>query len=130
MVLEDKFGMVLSQFGVPLHKPITRFYSDEAKDLVKKYGTTIVDQVGSIDNSPPEKVPHEEYYGRDLGRARLMMPLNVRRLSERVVSVEGKLDKLTLEVHELVTVLKQTLPDSNRAGVPSHILDRQPLGVS
>lgn len=29
-------------------------------------GTTIVEDVGPIDNSPPERVPHEEYVGKDL----------------------------------------------------------------
>lgn len=40
--------------------------------------------VGSIDESPPEEVAHEEYHGRDLGKARLLMPLNVRRLEQRM----------------------------------------------
>ena len=34
MVLENKFGLVLSDVGVPLHQPITRFYSEEAGELV------------------------------------------------------------------------------------------------
>jgi len=122
--------MVLDVNGVPLHQPITRFYSEEARELVRKFGTTIVDKVGSIDNSPPEAVPHEEYFGRGLAKARLNMPLNVRRLSDRVSSVEGKLDKLASEVHELVSVLKQAIPDSNRTSVPSHVLGRDPVGVS
>jgi len=50
--------MVLSDVGVPLHQPITRFYSKEARELVK-LGTTIVQDVGSIDESPPEKIAHE-----------------------------------------------------------------------
>jgi len=36
-----------------------------AGELVK-LGTMIVEDVGSIDNSPPERVPHEEYVGKDL----------------------------------------------------------------
>jgi len=108
MVLENKFGMVLSDVGVPLHQPVTRFYSEEARELVK-LGTTIVQDVGSIDESPPEKVPHEEYVGKDLAKARLLMPLNVRRLERRVGDVEEKVDKLSGEVHELVSVLKEAL---------------------
>jgi len=30
-ILEGKFGMVLSDQGVPLHKPVYRFYSEEAR---------------------------------------------------------------------------------------------------
>lgn len=106
MILENRFGMVFG-VGIPLHDPVTRFYSEEAKELVRKFGTTIVEAVGSIDCSPPEKVPHEEYRGRDLGKARLMMPLHVRRLADRVSGVEEKVDKLSGEVHELVSVLKE-----------------------
>ena len=59
MVLENRFGMmILTDVGVPLHQPITRFYSEEARELVK-LGTTIVQDVGSIDESPPEKIAHE-----------------------------------------------------------------------
>ena len=108
MVLENRFGMVLSDVGVPLHQPVTRFYSEEARLLVK-LGTTIVEDVGSIDASPPEKVAHEEYVGKDLAKARLLMPLNVRRLERRVSGVEEKVDKLSSEVHELVQVLKEAL---------------------
>ena len=57
MVLENRFGLVLSDAGIHLHQPITRFYSEEAGELVK-LGTTIAEDVGSIDNSPPERVPH------------------------------------------------------------------------
>jgi len=69
MVLENRFGLLLSDVGVPLHQPVTRFYSEEAGELVK-LGTTIVEDVGSIDNSPPERVPHEEYVGKDLAKAK------------------------------------------------------------
>lgn len=117
MVLENKFGMVLSDVGVPLHQPITRFYSEEARLLVK-LGTTIVEDVGSIDESPPEKVAHEEYIGKDLAKARLLMPLNVRRLGQRVSGVEEKVDKLSGEVHELVSVLKEVLQPKTASSHP------------
>lgn len=129
MVLENKFGMMLSDVGVPLHQPITRFYSEEAKELARKFGTTIVEHVGSIDESPPEKVAHEEYVGKDLAKARLLMPLNVRRLELRVSSVEEKVDKLSSDVHELVGVLKEALHGRSKAGVPEHVQNREPLGV-
>ena len=108
MVLENKFGMLLSDVGVPLHQPVTRFYSEEARELVK-LGSTIVQDVGSIDESPPEREPHEEYVGKDLAKARLLMPLSVRRLEQRVGGVEEKVDKLSSDVHELVNVLKEAL---------------------
>jgi hypothetical protein len=117
MVLENKFGMVLSDVGVPLHQPVTRFYSEEARLLVK-LGTTIVEDVGSIDESPPEKVAHEEYVGKDLAKARLLMPLNVRRLGQRVSGVEEKVDKLSGEVRDLVQVLKEALQPKTASSQP------------
>jgi len=128
MVLENRFGMLLSDVGVPLNQPITRFYSEEARELVK-LGTTIVQDVGSIDESPPEKAAHEEYVGKDLPKARLLMPLNVRRLEKRLGSVEEKVDKLSSDVHELVSVLKEALNTHGKAGVPEHVQKRDPLGV-
>jgi hypothetical protein len=44
MVLENGFGLILSDVGVQLHQPITRFYSEEAGELVK-LGTTVVEDV-------------------------------------------------------------------------------------
>ena len=108
MVLENRFGLVLSDVGSSLHQPITRFYSEEAGELVK-LGTTIVEDVGSIDNSPPERVPHEEYVGKDLAKARLLMPLKLTRLEQRVEDIENKLTILGDNVNELVSVLKTTL---------------------
>ncbi|MEM3578466.1 MAG: hypothetical protein QXX51_08515 [Candidatus Bathyarchaeia archaeon] len=94
MVLENRFGMVLSDEGVPLHKPIYRFYSEEAKEDVKN-GTCIVEGVGSVDNSPPENVPHEEYKGKDRAKARLLLP-------DQILRLERKVDMLTENVCKLV----------------------------
>ena len=98
MVLENRFGLVLSEVGVPLHQPITRFYSEEAGELVK-LGTTFVEDVGSIDNSPPERVPHEEYVGKDLAKARLLMPLKILELQKQV-------QDLHRDIQHLIQVLK------------------------
>ena len=94
LVLESRFGMVLSEEGVPLHEPVTRFYSEEARELVRKLGTTVVEEVGSIDNSPPERVPHEEYRGKNLAKTRLLMPLKIQRLHDRVDELTGKVDSI------------------------------------
>jgi hypothetical protein len=89
MVLENRFNLILSDVGSFLHQPITRFYSQEAKELVK-FGIIIVENVGSIDNSPPERVPHEEYMGKDLAKARLLMPLKIVNLQNKVETIETK----------------------------------------
>jgi hypothetical protein len=101
MVLENRFGLVLSDVGIPLHQPITRFYSEEAGELVK-LGTTIVEDVGSIDNSPPERVPHEEYVGKDLAKARLLMPL-------KILELQNQVNDLQSDMQQLVQFLKDSL---------------------
>jgi len=108
MVLENRFGLLLSEVGVPLHQPVTRFYSEEARELVK-LGTTIVEDVGSIDNSPPERVPHEEYVGKDLAKARLLMPLRLTRIEHQVENIENKLSKFDNSINDLLSVLKLAL---------------------
>ena len=124
MVLENRFGLVLSDVGSPLHQPITRFYSEEAGELVK-LGTTIVEDVGSIDNSPPERVPHEEYIGKDLAKARLLMPLKLTRLEQRIEDIENKLINMSDNVSELVSVLKSALIPKPTMNLSSQKYDEQ-----
>lgn len=108
MVLENNFGMVLGDDGKPLHEPITRFYSKEAKELVRKYGTTVVEEVGSIDNSPPERIPHEEYKGRNLAKERLMMPLRIPELRKEVDELKRKVDDFGAKVDAVIDGLATT----------------------
>ena len=103
-ILETRYGMVLSDAAFPLHKPIFRFYSEEAKEIVK-HGTIIVhdkkgERLGSIDASPPERVPHEEYNGEQLGAARALFPVTLIRLEEKV-------DVLTDSVVKLVQSMEK-----------------------
>ncbi|MEJ2281396.1 MAG: hypothetical protein P8X97_05735 [Candidatus Bathyarchaeota archaeon] len=97
MILENRFNITLTDNGTPLHQPITRFYSQEAKQLIK-YVTTIVENIGSIDNSPPERIPHEEYIGKDLAKARLLMPLNIVNLENQIKELDKKLSYLLQEL--------------------------------
>ena len=45
---------------------------------------TIIQNIGSIDNSPPEKIPHEEYTGKNLAKQRLLMPIKITRLEQQL----------------------------------------------
>ena len=107
-VLESRFGMVLSDVGFPLHKPVFRFYSEEAKQLVK-HGTIIVEDVGSIDDSPPERIPHEEYYGKKLGKERLLLPITVRRLEEKVDALSDNVVRLVDSMEKFVDTFKKLI---------------------
>jgi hypothetical protein len=123
MVLENRFNLILSDVGYSLHQPITRFYSEEAKDLVK-FGTTIVEDVGSIDNSPPEKIPHEEYFGKDLAKARLLMPLKIALFEQRFDDTEDKLRKLNDSINELVSIITTGLIPKEEE-IPSKLTEDQ-----
>ena len=72
-------------------------------------GTTIVEDVGSIDNSPPERIPDEEYFGKDLAKARLLMPLNLFRLNQRIENMEDKLINLDKKIIELIFLLRNAI---------------------
>ena len=104
MVLDKRFQLILDDTGSSLHQPITRFYSEEAKELVK-FGTTIVENVGSIDNSPPERVPHEEYIGKDLAKTRLLMHLKIALLEQRFDNIDDKLRKVEDNINELALLI-------------------------
>ena len=97
MILENRFNITLTDTGTPLHQHITRFYSQEAKQLIK-YGTTIVENIGSINNSPPERIPHEEYIGKDLAKARLLIPFNLVKIENKIKEINKKLDLLKQDI--------------------------------
>jgi len=111
LVLSARFGMVLSDEGVALHKPVYRFYSEEAKEDVK-YGTCIIEGMSSTDNSPPERIPHEEYTGKERAKARQLLPDSVRRLETKIDTLIQTDQRLADSVGKLVDFFKQI------AGVP------------
>ena len=123
-VLETRFGMVLSDVAVPLHKPIFRFYSEEAKEIVK-HGTIIVhdkkgERLGSIDNSPPELVPHEEYNGETLGAARALFPVTLIRLEKKVDVLSDNVLKL-VDSMEGLTKIFQKLIEPQQPTAPNNV---------
>lgn len=111
-VLESKFCMVLSDVTWPVHKPIFRFYHPVAKELVKS-GTTIVKGVGSIDESPPERVPHIEFEGEKNARDYLLMPSSVRRLENKVDNIEKSMQQLVDVINQLLSQMVQPAASKN-----------------
>lgn len=123
-VLETRFGMVLGDVAIPLHKPIFRFYGEEAKEIVK-HGTIIVhdekgERLGSIDNSPPELVPHEEYDGETLGAARLLFPITLNRLEMKVDALTDNVLKL-VDSMEGLTKIFQKLIEPQQPAAPNNV---------
>lgn len=103
-IVETRFGMVLSDEGVPLHKPIYRFYSEEAKEDVKN-GTCIIEGQSSTDNSPPEKIPHEEYTGKQRAKARQLLPDTVKRIESKVDDLNNNLASLATSLEKLTDII-------------------------
>lgn len=104
-ILEVKFGMLLSAEGVALHEPILRFYSEEAKEDVK-CGTVIVQGVGTIDNSPPEHIPHEEYSGVERAKARILLPDAVKALNAQVFDLRSELAEYRVRVENVISTVE------------------------
>jgi len=113
-VLEQKFGMVLSDIGVPLHEPIARFYTPEAKEL-NKHGTVVVKGIASLDHSPPENLSHLEYQGVSNIKNYLLMPIRVARIEQKLDSIEENLERLTTTLGQVVEPLSKmvNLMESN-----------------
>ena len=105
IILENRFNITLTDTGTPLHQPITRFYSQEAKQLIK-FGTTIVENIGSIDNSPPERILHEEYFGKDLAKQRLRMSIKISRLEQQLDDIDNKLTQFNDCINRLISSLR------------------------
>lgn len=112
-VLEIKFGMLLSVQGVPLHKPVVRFYSEGAKDDVRK-GTVVVEGVGCVDASPPEHVPHEEYRGIERTKARLLLPDAVKGLRDDVYDLRVQSDLRSSETERSLDCLRNEIGELKR----------------
>ena len=80
----------------------------KTSELVKP-GIALVENIGSIDNSSPERILHEEYMGKELAKARLLMPLKLVNLECKVGDIEKTAASLNDNLDGLVSVLKNTL---------------------
>lgn len=105
MILENRFGMVLSAESVSLHKLMCEFYTAEAAELSRYGSFSLKDRKGeilaAINDSPPAKGPHEEYV-EEVAHARMQLPL-------RLAQVEQKLDAVHVDMSRLVGVLERLL---------------------
>jgi hypothetical protein len=95
-----RFGMVLSEEGVPLHDPVWQVFTPEAEEL-EGTGTFKVHlkdgAMGGLDNSPPDRKRHFEYNRKELAVAAVRSP-------ELFVELARKVDVLIKTVEGLVTL--------------------------
>ena len=98
-----RFGMVLSEEGVPLHDPVWEVFTPEA-EAFEGAGTFKVHMgdgaVGGLDNSPPDRKRHFEYNRKELAVAAVRSP-------ELFVELAQKVNVLIQTVNGLVTVNEQ-----------------------
>ena len=89
-----RFGMVLSEEGVPLHDPVWQVFTPEA-EAFEGAGTFKVHMkdgaVGGLDNSPPDRKRHFEYNRKELAVAAVRSP-------ELFVELARKVDVLVRTV--------------------------------
>jgi len=105
-VLEYDFGLILSDSGFPVGKPVVRFYDEVAKEL-NKYGAVSVEGVGSVDHSPPERVPHSEYRGVENVRDYILMPRRLANIESRIESLENNLNALSKSFDRFVELFSK-----------------------
>ena len=122
LVLEDKFGMAISEFGMPLHRPRWRIYRPECSSWISS-GTVEVDGVGALDHSPTHdkndplsNKPHLEYSDKELATTAANFPVaydSSKRLAVAAVefpvvlkNIESKLDSLAEKINILLELHK------------------------
>jgi len=98
-ILQDR-GVVVAAVGLPLHKPFFKFYTPEA-DVVHKVFGNVSTVNGTIDSSPPDRLPHQEH-DRAAARDFIDMGSRVRMLGERQGALEAKMNGIDEKLDRIV----------------------------
>jgi len=105
-------GIVLYPVGIPLRQSIYKFYTEEAEILHRLFGNVSTED-GTIDASPPYKIPHEEYT-RNAAVNRLLMPKRLKRMEERQVRIEERLTNIEDRIVSSLERMTQAFEDLTR----------------
>jgi hypothetical protein len=134
LVLEEKFGMVLSENGAPLHSPRWRVYRPECHEWILA-GTVEVEGVGALDHSPTHDKqdvlsgkPHLEYSDKKLAAKAAEFPVahdSGKRLAVSAVefplvlaNLEAKIDALFGQFERLAASNERLTDAMTRAMTP------------
>ncbi len=98
--LENRFGMVLSEEGVPLHKPVWQVFHSEAEEWAKA-GTVKVEGVGQLDKSPPDRKAHREYDQKQLAIDAVMAPVILANIERKIDGLVDTTEKLAYSIERL-----------------------------
>jgi len=82
----ERKGIEIDSFGVPIHKPIFRFYTSEA-EILSKHGIFYTSN-GSVDCS--DGVPHVEW-NPETAKNYIEMPNRVKRIEKNIESISDNL---------------------------------------
>jgi hypothetical protein len=107
-----RFGMVLSEEGVPLHAPVWEVFTEEAKELdgVGTFKVHLKDgAMGGLDNSPPDRQRHFEYNRKELAVAAVRSPELFVELAEKVNVLIQTVSGLVTLNERLVGLLSEAL---------------------
>jgi hypothetical protein len=114
-----RFGMVLSEEGVPLHAPVWEVFTPEAKEL-DDAGTFKVHMrdgvVGGLDNSPPDRKRHFEYNRKELAVAAVRSPELFVELTQKVDALAKTVEGLVSVNERLVTLLSEAFGFAKNSG--------------
>jgi len=64
------------------------------------------ERLGAIDDSPPERVPYEEYDCEQSGAARLLFPITLNRLEKKVDALNDNVLRLVDSMHKFTETFK------------------------
>lgn len=86
-------GVVVEPVGLPLRPWITKFFTKDAEILYELFGVVSTED-GSIDASPPDRIPHEELR-ENAAAAKLRMPLRVARMESDIRGIKADVATMT-----------------------------------
>lgn len=119
--LENRYGMVLGEEGVPLHKPIWEVFTPEAEEWAKA-GTVKVEGVGQLDKSPPDRKAHREYDRKQLAIDAIMAPVVLADIERKVDALTESTEKMAVSIGKLSDALSKLFnleEGQNGRSVPS-----------
>jgi len=103
----ESHGVELDAVGLPLHGPIVKFYPPEAEIFNRLFGTVSTEE-GSLDNSPPDKIPHVEYTLKT-AKHYLEMPTRLKEISDKLSRMDGIEKSLEKLISYVAKLQKQTI---------------------
>ena len=110
LILENNYGMLLSEDYVELHEPIYEFYSREARELSEHGCFNLKDAngktIGSINRSPPSREGHEEY-PEEIAKKRLAMPLTLDDVERKIDVLLDTTERLANSVGKISDALNR-----------------------